>query len=107
MDRKQVDRKQVGGPPPDQIFLDEIGLLSDGDAILIHTQVKVNEDGWEVERVVVEDVRDDQDDQPDYEALAYKIWRIDCPCGEVVDYDEDTIYPDNCEGCGAEVVASG
>lgn len=40
-------------------------------------------------------------------APAYRVWRVDCPCGEVIDYgsDESTL-PDECEGCGAPVELS-
>ncbi len=31
----------------------------------------------------------------------YPIFRVDCDCGEVVDYGEDeNSIPDACEGCG-------
>lgn len=41
-------------------------------------------------------------------AMAYTVWRVDCPCGAVVDYgsDESTI-PEQCEECGAPVEKSG
>lgn len=46
------------------------------------------------------------DPEPDYEASAYRVWRIDCPCGSVIDYDEDG-RPEQCEDCGAPVVETG
>lgn len=39
-------------------------------------------------------------------ATAYRIWRVDCTCGNVSDYDEDS-HPETCEHCGAEVEESG
>jgi hypothetical protein len=38
-------------------------------------------------------------------ATAYRVWRVDCPCGTVIDYGEDD-HPDICEECGALVTES-
>lgn len=38
------------------------------------------------------------------EARAYKVWRVDCDCGTVIDYGEDdSSYPEKCEECGLPV----
>lgn len=34
----------------------------------------------------------------------YRIWRVDCPCGTVIDYGEDeSTVPERCEDCGTPV----
>lgn len=38
----------------------------------------------------------------DDEAVAYLVWQVDCPCGEVVTYTEDA-HPERCESCGTPV----
>lgn len=38
--------------------------------------------------------------------MAYRVWQVDCPCGEVMSYGEDD-HPNNCEKCGAPVVEQG
>lgn len=38
------------------------------------------------------------------EARAYRVWRVDCDCGSVVDYGSDEAdIPAECEDCGAPV----
>lgn len=43
-------------------------------------------------------------DQP---PMVYQVWRVDCPCGSIIDYGSDeSDLPDACEDCGAPVEAS-
>lgn len=38
------------------------------------------------------------------EITPYQVWRVDCPCGTVIDYGEDEAsVPDACEECGAPI----
>lgn len=40
-------------------------------------------------------------------AMAYKVWRVDCPCGSIIEYGEDeSTLPDACEDCGAPIEKS-
>ncbi len=40
-------------------------------------------------------------------ARAYKVWRVDCDCGTVIEYGEDdSTVPDKCEDCGDDVERS-
>jgi len=37
-------------------------------------------------------------------ARAYRVWRVDCDCGAVLDYDADEgSLPEVCEECGADI----
>ncbi len=37
-------------------------------------------------------------------ASAYRVWRVDCGCGTVIEYGEDeSSLPEKCEDCGAPV----
>lgn len=47
-------------------------------------------------------VPDEPNDRP--APQVYQIWRVDCPCGTVIDYHEDTgSLPLACEECGLPV----
>jgi hypothetical protein len=49
------------------------------------------------------------ENEEDEVVTAYKVWRVDCPCGSLIDYGEDeSSVPEKCEECGVKVeVGSG
>ena len=37
-------------------------------------------------------------------ARVYKVWRVDCDCGSVLDYGEDDCtVPEHCEDCNEQL----
>jgi hypothetical protein len=45
---------------------------------------------------------DDEAEMAD--ARIYRVWRVDCSCGETIDYGEDDVtVPERCEGCGGRL----